>query len=43
MSKNNLGVHVFPQVNSIDRFQHAVERLIRVLEKLNTRNKIEDT
>lgn len=35
-------VHVPPQVGSIDRFEHAVEKLVRALEKLDARNKTED-
>lgn len=42
MPEDSPGVHVPPQVGSIDRFQHAVERLVRALEKLDARNKIED-
>lgn len=34
-------VHGSPQVGSIDRFEHAVEKLVRVLEKVDTRNKSE--
>ena len=37
------GVHVLPQVGSIDRFEHALEKLLRALEKTDTRNKTEDT
>lgn len=42
MSENSSDVHVFSQVDSIDCFEHAVEKLIRVLEKMNARNKTED-
>ena len=31
-----------PQVGSIDRFEHAVEKLVRALEKIDARNKTED-
>ena len=30
------------QVGSTDRFEHAVEKLVRVLEKVDARNKTED-
>jgi len=36
-------VHVPPQVGSIDRFEHTIEKLVRALEKLDARNKTEDT
>lgn len=35
-------MHGSPQVCSIDRFEHAVEKLVRALEKVDTRNKSED-
>ncbi len=34
--------HVPPRVGGIDRFEHAVEKLVRALEKLDARNKTED-
>lgn len=42
MSENNSDVHMSSQVDSIDRFEHAVEKLIRALKKMNARNKTED-
>lgn len=35
-------MHGSPQVGNIDRFEHAVEKLVRALEKVDTRNKPED-
>ena len=35
-------MQVPPQVGIIDRFEHAVEKLVRAFEKVDTRNKIED-
>jgi hypothetical protein len=34
--------HMPPQVGSIDRFEHTVEKLVRALEKLDAKNKTED-
>lgn len=42
MPEDSPRVQVPPQVGIIDRFEHAVEKLVRALEKVDTRNKIED-
>lgn len=42
MPEDSPGVHVPPQVGSIDRFEHAVEKLVQALEKVDARNKTED-
>jgi hypothetical protein len=42
MPENNSHAHVSSQVDSIDRFEYAVKKLIRALEKLNARNKTKD-
>ena len=42
MPEDNPGVQVPPQVASIDHFEHAVEKLVRALEKVDARNKTED-
>ncbi len=39
---DNPRVHVPPQVGSIDRFEHAIEKLVRALEKVEARDKTED-
>ena len=43
MPEDSPRVYVPPQVGSIDRFEHAVEKLVGVLEKVETRKKTEDT
>jgi len=35
--------HESSQARTIDRFEHAVEKLVRALEKLDSRNKTEDS
>ena len=35
-------MQVLPQVGIIDRFENAVEKLVRALEKVEARNKTED-
>ena len=42
MPKDSPRVQVPPQIGIIDRFEHAVEKLVRALEKVETRNKTED-
>ncbi|KAI9715641.1 MAG: hypothetical protein M1812_005793 [Candelaria pacifica] len=37
----SIRVHVFPQSGSIDRFEHAVEKLVRALENVDTGNRPE--
>ena len=36
-------MYVPSQVGSTDRFEYTVEKLVRVLEKVDARNKTEDT
>jgi hypothetical protein len=43
MPEDSPHAHVPPQVGGIDRFEYAVEKLVRALEKLDARNKTEDT
>jgi hypothetical protein len=42
MFEDSSHAHVPPQVGGIDRFEYAVKKLIRALEKLNARNKTKD-
>jgi hypothetical protein len=42
MPEDSPHAHVPPQVGGIDRFEYAVKKLIRALEKLNARNKTKD-
>lgn len=35
-------VHESSQLGTIDRFEHAVERLVRALEKVDARNESDD-
>ncbi|KAL8644140.1 MAG: hypothetical protein Q9226_007914, partial [Calogaya cf. arnoldii] len=42
MPEDSLRVYVPPQVGTIDRFEHAVGKLVRALEKLDSRGKSED-
>ncbi|KAL8698333.1 MAG: hypothetical protein Q9201_006630 [Fulgogasparrea decipioides] len=42
MPEDSLCVQVPPQVGTIDRFEHAVGKLVRALEKLDSRGKTED-
>jgi len=42
MSKSRSHAHMLSQVDSIDRFEHTIEKLVRALEKLNVKNKTED-
>ncbi len=39
---DGLGLHGSLQSGTIDRFEHAVEKLVRALEKMDARNKTED-
>ncbi len=41
MPEDSLRAHVPPQVDGIDRFEHAVEKLVRASEKLDAMNKTE--
>lgn len=42
MPLDGLGVHGSLQLGTIDRFEHAIEKLVRASEKVDTRNKIKD-
>jgi len=42
MPEDSPGVHVPPQVGGIDRFEHAIEKLVRALEKVEARDKTEE-
>ena len=41
-SPDGLDVHGSPQISSVERFEHAVEKLVQALEKVDARNKTED-
>ena len=40
--ENSPGVQVPAPAGNIDRFEHAVEKLVRALEKVDAKNKTED-
>ena len=42
MPEDSPRVQVPPQVGIIDRFEHAIEKLVQALEKVDIRSKIKD-